>query len=158
MPQLSPQGRRDAAFLFDDNIIARPLTSTGIENVVSKNPALWFKWANCSFQDGFLYEQAKAKGYVNATPVDAEVPGVVFKDGHFKSMDLILMKIDRNKALGEQKYNVQRALRASGSKQDGKTGERVLKEALGGVSEPPELKRKMSVFTPNEKDLKGIGG
>lgn len=156
--QMTPQAIREAAFLFDDNIIARPLSPAGVECVVTKNPNIYVKWINCSFNGGAMYEAAKAKGFVNVTPADVEVPGLVFKDGALRHSELILMKIDRNIAMGAIKASTMRALIQSGKSQDSLLNKQNLKQALTEVSRPQELKSKIQAFTPSPEVLKGLAG
>lgn len=154
--RMSAQARKEAEFLFDESIIAKPLAPAGIECVVSKNPNLYLKWVNCSFNGGAMYEVAKAKGYVNALPVDVEVPGLLFRDGAFRHSDIILMKIDRKLALGAIKAATLRAMSQSGTKQDEASVKQHLKESLNEVGGPRELKNKIQAFTPDAKQLDAL--
>lgn len=156
--QLTPRARREADFLFDDTIIAKSLAPSGLDNVVLKNPALYFKWINCSFQNGVMYETAKSKGFVNATPIDVEVPGVIFRDGAFRYGDVILMKMDKNLALGSMKAAALRAMKQGGKSVDDASHRRNLQEVLGEVNAPASQKAKIKAFTPSSSDLSGIPG
>lgn len=147
------KAREEAAFLFDDNIVAKPLAPSGIDNLKLKNPNLYVRWVNCSFQGGVMLEQAKAKGFVAATENDVEIPGIKPVNGVFRYMDTILMKIDRNAALGSMKANNIRALRQAERQTDKANNRRHLGEALGEVSAPAEQKKKIQAFDPSSKDL-----
>jgi hypothetical protein len=151
--KMSPRARAEAAFVFDDSIVARPLAPAGVESVVLKNQELYLKWINYSFQGGVMYSSAKAKGFVNATPTDVDVPGVPFQDGAFKYADLILMKIGKNAALGALKVPVVRAINQAGKAFDGASHNKHLQEVLGEVRAPAEQKDKIKAFTPSDKEV-----
>ena len=155
--RMTRKAREDIEFLFDDNIIAKPLAPSGIESAVLKNKNLYLKWINCSFQNGAMYDAAKAKGFVNAGPNDADVPGIPFKEGAYRYAEMILMKMDRNMALGAIKASTLRALRQAGAPQEGTT-KRFLKDALSEVAGPQELKKKIQVFTPDAKEADALLG
>lgn len=150
--------REETAFLFDESIVAKPLVAAGIDNIVQKNKNVYLKWVNWQFQSGIMYEMAKAKGFVNALVMDAEVPGVLFKDGVLKYGDLILMKIGLNIALSAQKADTLRAMNQSGAKQDAANHRRHLADALNEVGEPTALKAKIQAFTPSEKEASALVG
>ncbi len=156
MAQPTQSAREAAAFLFDDEIVAKPLTPSGLESVKLKNLNVHLKWVNMTYNAGQMYEEAKGKGYVNATPADAEIPGIPFSEGSFRSSGMILMKIDRKIALGAEKHSVLRALNQSSSERDSELVKKNLATALGDVSTPAFLKAKMQAFTP--KDLSGLPG
>ncbi len=158
MPQMTQRAREEAAFLFDDNIIAKPLAAAGLEAARPKNLNIHLCWVNITFNGGQMYEEAKAKGYVNALPLDAEVPGIAFADGAFKSSGMLLMKIDRALAKGAEKASVLRAMRQGSSEEDNAMAKRNLEEALKSQSGPAELKRKMSTFSPTPKEMSGLPG
>ena len=155
--RMTRRAREDIEFLFDDSIIAKPLAPSGIESTVLKNKNLYLKWINCSFQNGSMYDEAKAKGFVNAGPNDADVPGIPFKEGAFRYSEMILMKMDRNMALGAIKASTLRAMRQAGAPQE-TTTKRFLKDALSEVSGPQDLKKKIQVFTPTSKEAEALVG
>lgn len=149
--------------LLNPNIVARPLTSSTdpFFSLRPKNPNVVFRGINYCVQtkDGPSYmrfEQAKAQGYVAATPADVQgaVPASLLKEGKIINGDLILMMIDKSTYRGALKWKDQQAIRATQATGQREQGDAEIKRAAAETNMPGKLSRKLSTYAPSQSELK----
>jgi|SRR3990167_4004443 len=148
----------DKVSLFDDSIEAKPLGFGPTDSVKKKNPNIELRGVNFIVGEGLRLQQMLARGWIVATKDDVEAPGWIFTDGAFKHGDLILMKHDLRAVLSARKYNALRAIELGGPTSVVNKGRSALREQQSDVSAPREVKSKMSVFVPGQKEVEGLVG
>lgn len=106
---------QEAALLFDKSVIARPLMVPEVCSILVKNTEYRYRWVNRDGQDGRIYTQRRAQGFINATKEDVDILGgdASDKDGEIRAGDLILMKIRADLYDAAIKYNMQKAMTLS---------------------------------------------
>lgn len=135
------------ADIFNDSIIAKPLgfdRSLDISKDVV-NKSCYYRWVNRFGGELRRYQECLALGYVNATPKDVRIKDeTMLKDGCIVVGDLILMKMDKLKALGAMKAN---ALRAEAMVKPKSVVNRMQQEVGKATNAPADfLAKKVSFF------------
>jgi len=165
--------RSEGALLFDQAVVAKPLTLPGRKfRVLNQNVS--FRWINCTARNGLQVQRMTSLGFVKATDKDilftsGDLP---FKEGCYKDGDRLLMKLDKTRYLGALKHNFmvaeQRVSRLGATRTanaalrgkihmggdmslDGETTS--LSGTLSEVNAPQALKDKIQVFAPGQEDV-----
>jgi hypothetical protein len=101
----------DAAILFNKSVVARPLMTPEVCAIKVKNNDYRYRWVNRDGQNGRIYMQRKAQGFLNATVEDVELLGgdAEARDGEIRAGDLVLMKIQADRYDAAMKYNMIKA-------------------------------------------------
>ncbi len=101
----------EAAILFNQAIVARPLMVPEVCSIRIKNHEYRYRWANRDALGGRIYMQRRAQGFVNATPDDVEVLSgdAQSKDGEIRAGDVVLMKMAAHLYDGAIKANMIKA-------------------------------------------------
>src|SRR6266436_9318306 len=139
-----------------ENIIARPLVDADFTKLKPKNPNVAFYWANRVADRGHRVEDLRARGFEIATEQDVEIKkdNIMLKNGQIVRGDLILMKIDRVKYLGQLKYNRESADARVSRAANSARGRDELGSALREVGGLPQRYRgKIAIYSPNPTDV-----
>lgn len=133
----------EAAILFNDAIVARPLMVPEVAEMRVKNTEYRYRWVFTG-SGGRMYSQRVSQGFTNATKSDVDVlcADVATKDGEIKSGDTILMKLRADLYDGQIKSNMLDAMNKV-SKQ--------IKPQPGEITSA-----KVSSYTPPEAQTKAI--
>lgn len=125
----------DVNDIFNEAVIARPLSFGNALDFKVKRHEYAYRWFNRYGQNGARYTWAKANGFVNADSNDVEVVNEdAIKDGHIMVGDLILMKMPKLEYMGKMRYNHERSEQLINAKKLAES-ERAKVEAL------PEIRR-----------------
>ncbi len=153
---LPPQPAQAKAAPDVENIVARPLVDADFTKLKPKNHNVAFYWANRVADRGHRVEDLRARGFEIATEQDVVInkDNIMLKSGQIVRGDLILMKIDRVKYLGQLKYNREsadaRVSRASNTARGRDELGNALRE-VGGL--PQRYRGKIAIYSPNPDDV-----
>lgn len=102
----------EAALLFNRSIVAKPLMVPEVCSIHIKNSEYRYRWVNAASQNGRVYMQRKAQGFINATTDDVAVLGgdAVADKGEIRAGDVVLMKIRADLYDAAIKWNMEKSM------------------------------------------------
>lgn len=161
VPQAKPIDPRDPW----EGVSAMPLAAPAIDQIKLKNPNIVVRWVNRSVGKDtptLRYEQMLAMGWVNATEADVIPPPGSVKDGTIQYYDVILMKIDRARYLGQLRFNNERVNKAVRRMDIVRGANTILQEDLNregigrGKYTRADGSKKVSAFVPGDRDFADV--
>lgn len=149
------------AVLSDDEIEARPLVLPDFVNVKHKNPNIELRWIKYGESEPSKnrFQTAMFQGFVPVTPDELATPMKhLEKDNRIFYGDLILCKMDKRMYRGALKAKDEQAARLASRGELFTRGQQNVRDEAKKVNAPEGLLRKVSVFTPTDKELSSLVG
>lgn len=166
--EVPPTPRTAAPISIDelfDGIEAQQLSMPNFsQDPKSANPNVMFRWVNFKVgeeESSLRYQQMRAAGYVNASREDLQPDSPVMPywredQKAFINYDTIFMKIDRRRALGFIKGNMEMAQQLGSRMNLSANAKKELRGALRESGASAELTRKVQAFVPKGQELNEV--